>query len=204
MPRDVLNREQIIKAAISLLDSEGVKGLSMRRLGRLLGGATTAAYWHIQSRENLLALAADYVWQEVVLPDCKTIGWREATRTFAWDTYTLLNQHPWLMIAMVEHNAYGINRARHQEYCYIILEDAGFTDAALDSAVSVLLTFIFGTAFAESMDGEEAALIANQIPRLQTRIMERSKLNPDAAKKDNFTFGLNVVIDGLKARLEAE
>ena len=33
MPRDTLTREQIVRAAVDLLDSEGLEGLNMRALG---------------------------------------------------------------------------------------------------------------------------------------------------------------------------
>ena len=69
VPRDTLTREQILKAAIDLLDAEGLEGLNMRALGNLLGSAATAVYWHIGSKENLLALAGDQVWNEIPLPD---------------------------------------------------------------------------------------------------------------------------------------
>src|SRR6266508_2568342 len=44
MPRDTLTREQIVRAAIELMDAEGVEGLSMRRLGKRLGSAATAVF----------------------------------------------------------------------------------------------------------------------------------------------------------------
>ena len=57
MPRDTLNREQVVNAAIDLLDSEGLEGLNMRALGKRLGSAATAVYWHVGSKDNLIALA---------------------------------------------------------------------------------------------------------------------------------------------------
>src|SRR5947209_15413288 len=59
MPRDTLTREQIVSAAIDLLDAEGLEGLNMRALGQRLGSAATSVYWHVGSKDNLIALAAD-------------------------------------------------------------------------------------------------------------------------------------------------
>jgi len=42
MPRDTLTSEQIVKAAIELLDAEGLEGLNMRALGQRLGSAASA------------------------------------------------------------------------------------------------------------------------------------------------------------------
>jgi AcrR family transcriptional regulator len=66
MPRDTFPREQIIQAAV---DTEGVDGLNMRRLGVQLGAAATAVYWHVKSKDDLVVLAADHVWGEIELPE---------------------------------------------------------------------------------------------------------------------------------------
>src|ERR1041384_8308676 len=76
MPRDTLTREQIVSAAIDLLDGEGLEGLNMRPLGQRLVSAATPVYWHVGSKDNLIALAADQVWSEIARPDPDTAGWR--------------------------------------------------------------------------------------------------------------------------------
>src|SRR4029077_8012002 len=45
MPRDTLTREQIVSAAIDLLDADGLEGLNMRALGQRLGSAAPAVLW---------------------------------------------------------------------------------------------------------------------------------------------------------------
>jgi hypothetical protein len=52
----------------------------MRALGTRLHSAATAVYWHVGSRERLIALAADRAWAEVELPDPAGVGWRTAAR----------------------------------------------------------------------------------------------------------------------------
>ncbi|TDC08417.1 TetR/AcrR family transcriptional regulator [Nonomuraea longispora] len=67
MPRDTLTKEQIVRAAIEVLDAEGVHGLNMRRLGAQLGCAATAVYHHVRSKDKLVVLAADHVFGEIAL-----------------------------------------------------------------------------------------------------------------------------------------
>src|SRR5260370_8842928 len=76
MPRDTLTREKIIKAAIDLLDSEGLEGFNIRALGSRLGSAATAIYWHVGSKDNLIALAPDQAWNEIALSDLAATAWR--------------------------------------------------------------------------------------------------------------------------------
>src|SRR5215475_920818 len=83
MPRDTLTRDQIVRAAIDLLDAEGLEGLNMRSLGKHLGSAATAVYWHVGSKDDLIALAADRAWHEIALPDLDTTGWRTAATQMA-------------------------------------------------------------------------------------------------------------------------
>ena len=81
MPRDTLTREQIVRTAIALLDAEGLEGFSMRGLGARLGSAATAVYWHVKSKDDLVRLAGDEVWNEIELPDLRAVDWRTAATT---------------------------------------------------------------------------------------------------------------------------
>ena len=52
--RSPLDRNRVVRAAIELIDEEGIHALSMRRLGRRLDVEAMSLYAHVQSRENLL------------------------------------------------------------------------------------------------------------------------------------------------------
>ena len=83
VPRDTLTREQVVDAAIDLLDTDGLEGLNMRALGTRLDSAATAVYWHVGNKDNLIALAADQAWNEIELPDPTAVGWRTAAGEMA-------------------------------------------------------------------------------------------------------------------------
>jgi AcrR family transcriptional regulator len=59
---------------VDLLDGDGLEGLNIRALGRRLGSAATAIYWHVGSKDNLISLAADQAWNEIALPDPDLAG----------------------------------------------------------------------------------------------------------------------------------
>src|ERR1051326_5287798 len=99
MTRDTLTREQIVNVATELLDADGLEGLNLRELGRRLGSAATAVYWHGGSKDNLIALAGDRAWNEIALPDLTTTDWRTAASAMATDLYAMLGRHPWLLQA---------------------------------------------------------------------------------------------------------
>jgi AcrR family transcriptional regulator len=223
MTRDTLTREQIVRAAIDLLDAEGLEGLNMRALGRRLGSAATAVYWHVGSKENLIALAADQAWNEVVRPGLSADGWRIAATEMATGLYAMLTRHPWLLQAFGSYLMFGPGKARHDDHNLAIYEAAGFTGAGADRAVTTVFTFVLGNALGAaatasltrklSRDGgnadelirdamAQAREIAAQFPRLRARL-GTAVADYGAGPDDSFEFGLHAILDGLAAQLAA-
>jgi len=221
MARDTLTREQIIDAVIELLDSEGLEGLNMRTLGKQLGSAATAVYWHVGSKDNLIALAGNEAWNEITLPNLTTVDWRTAATRMATDLHAMLIRHPWLVRAFGSLLLFGPGKARHDDHNLAIYEAAGFTGARVDQAAATVFTFVLGNALGPaaaaslsrrlSRDGGDAgeqmrdsmakaAEIAAQFPRLRDRV-ETAAAQYGAAPDESFEFGLQAILDGLDAQL---
>jgi AcrR family transcriptional regulator len=215
MPRETLNRDQIVEVAIELLDDEGVEGLSMRRLGKRLNSAATAMYWHVGSKENLVVLAADRVWGEIELLDPVRTGWRTAARALVQDTYAMVKRHPWLVPAISTYFVHGPGMARFQNHSYAVYEAAGFKGRDLDWAVNTAFTFVAGTALLDATQAAAAKAkasdpadrtdeIAAQYPRLRERTAVLSGADAAELLSRSFAFGLDTILDGLEARLCGE
>ena len=223
MARETLSREQIVTAALDLLDAEGLEGMNMRALGKRLHSAATAVYWHVGSRESLIALAADRAWAEVELPDPAAVGWRTAACQMATSEHAMLIRHPWLVQAFGSYQLYGPGKARHDDHSIAVYEAAGFAGAEADQATSAVFTFVLGnalglaatTSFTRKLGrdgGDVQALVqanraevlelAAQFPRLRARL-ELPSVGYGAAPDGSFAFGLQAVLDGLAARLAA-
>ncbi|MCD0481740.1 TetR/AcrR family transcriptional regulator C-terminal domain-containing protein [Streptacidiphilus sp. ASG 303] len=219
MPRNTLTREQILTAAIALLDAEGLEGLSMRALGQRLGSAATAVYWHVGSKDNLIALAGDQLWHDIALPDPDEVGWRTAATVMAGDLYAMLTRHPWLLQAFGSFLMFGPGKARHDDHLLAIYEAAGFAGPAADQAAAAVFTFVLGNALgpaataslarklrregssAEQAIGGaqvEAREIAAPFPRLRARLDTHSA-DHGAAPGGTFQIGLRAILDGLEA-----
>jgi AcrR family transcriptional regulator len=222
MPRDTLTREQIVRAAIDLLDAEGLEGLNMRALGKRLGSAATAVYWHVGSKDNLIALAADEAWSEVSLPDPTAIDWRTAAAAMATDLHAMLTRHPWLVQAFGSFLLFSRGKARHDDHTLAVYEAAGFTGARADQAAATVFIFVLGNALGavaaaslarklnrNGADAQElmresiakAREIATQFPRLRTRLDTSAATDYSAAPDNTFEFGLQAILDGLEAQL---
>ncbi|MBT2395972.1 TetR/AcrR family transcriptional regulator [Streptomyces sp. ISL-100] len=224
MPRDTLTRDQIIRTAIELLDAEGLEGLNMRSLGKRLNSAATAVYWHVKNKDNLVLLAGDQVWDEITLPDLRTVDWRTAGTSMAVDLYAMLGRHPWLVQAFGSHLFYGEGKARHDDHSLAVYEAAGFAGAQADQAAGAVFTFVLGNALSASAaasltrrlsrDGgnaqellqdtmTRATEIAMRFPRLRGRLETAGAADYAGAPEESFEFGLQALFDGLEDRLAA-
>jgi AcrR family transcriptional regulator len=221
MARETLTRDQIVKAALELLDAEGLEGLNMRALGRQLDSAATAVYWHVGTKEDLISLAGDRAWAEVELPDPAELGWREAASRMAASLYAMLSRHTWLVQAFGAYPMYGPGKARHDEHSLALYEAAGFVGAEVDQAAATVFTFVLGSALGpaaaasfgrklakhgdveERLQASQAAAIevAKQFPRLRTRI-ETPSADYASGPEGGFEFGLRAVLDGLERQIE--
>jgi AcrR family transcriptional regulator len=219
-----LTRDQIVRAAVELLDADGIDGLSMRRLGGRLGSAATAVYWHVKDKANLVVLAADAVWAEVELPDVDAAGWRNAAEAMAHGLYAMIVRHPWLVPAMSTHLLYGPGKARHDDHALAIYEAAGFTGQDAEQALKVVFTHVLGLALGtvseaawkarlQRTGGDEEEQIrdltaqATEIAAERPRLRDRSETWDDAdvapTPEQDLDFGLRTILDGLQARLDA-
>ncbi len=193
----------------------------MRALGQRLGSAATAVYWHVGSKDNLIALASDRAWHEIALPDPAAVGWRAAATQMATELHAMLTRHPWLVQAFGSFLAYGPGKARHDDHSLAIYEAAGFSGPQADQAMTTVFTFVLGNALgpaasaslarklgrgganAEELLAEHLARtrqIASRFPRLRARL-DTTAGDYAAASEHSFQFGLQAILDGLQARL---
>ncbi|GAA3903653.1 hypothetical protein GCM10022244_12330 [Streptomyces gulbargensis] len=221
MARNTLTPDQIVRAAIELLDDEGLDGLNMRSLGARLGTAATAVYWHIKTKDELVRLAGDAVWHEVELPDLDATGWRPAAAAMAGSMHAMLTRHPWLGQAFGSHLLYGPGKSRHDDHSLALYEKAGFAPADADRAAATVFVYVLGSALgaaaqvsltrrlSRSGDPEKeladtmaaATEVAMNFPRLRERLGGTAATEYLAAPDRTFEFGLETILDGFEAQL---
>src|ERR1044072_8786066 len=94
--RETLSRGQIVKTAMTILDEEGVAGLSMRKLGTRLAAGATSLYWYVDTKDDLVDLLIDEVWGEIDVPEPELAGWRSGALLFGHSLRSAVLRHPWL------------------------------------------------------------------------------------------------------------
>ncbi|KGN37528.1 TetR family transcriptional regulator [Knoellia subterranea] len=79
-----LTRADVIDAAMGILDEYGLESLSMRRLATALDVQPGALYWHVKSKQDLLAAIADRILASVPIspPDASPTAVRDVAIAF--------------------------------------------------------------------------------------------------------------------------
>ncbi|WP_127497968.1 TetR/AcrR family transcriptional regulator C-terminal domain-containing protein [Actinoplanes solisilvae] len=217
-----LSREQIVRAALELLDAEGPAGLSMRRLGTRLGSGATSLYWHVANKDELLELAVDEVLGEVYVPELGDTSWRVAASISANGMRSALLRHPWVIGLLGQHPTLGPNAMRMGERLVALFLAAGFEGMALSHATAVLNAHAIGSATSEAAvtaalkrTGKTYEEVAEDIEPYLERLAPDNpnyekwrtetgplRRDPEKVLEETYAFGLERVLDGLELWLE--
>ncbi|MCY1140719.1 TetR/AcrR family transcriptional regulator C-terminal domain-containing protein [Actinoplanes sp. Pm04-4] len=213
-----LSREQIVRAAIDLLDAEGPAGLSMRRLGTKLGSGATSLYWHVANKDELLELAVDEVLGEVYVPEPGDTTWRMGASISANGMRSALLRHPWVIGLLGLHPTLGPNAMRMGERLVTLFTAAGFSGMPLSHATALLNAHAIGSATSEAAiksamkrtgkTWEEVAedvepyleRLAPDNPNYEKWRKETGPMrnDPDQVLEETYAFGLERLLDGLE------
>jgi len=208
-----LTRERILSAASDLADAGGLATLTMRKLGQALGVEAMSLYNHVANKDDLLNGMVDLVFEEVGLPP-GDIDWKEAMRQRASTVRAVLARHPWALGLMESRLTPGPATLRHHDAVIGCLRAAGFSIALTAHAYSALDSYIYGFALQQTQlpfkSPEEAAAMAetflqhfpaDTFPHLAELTVQHI-LQPGYDYADEFTFGLDLLLDGLEQRKE--
>lgn len=93
-----LDRDRVIAAAIDFIDTEGLPGLTMRRLGGRLGVEAMAMYRYVPGKEDLLdavveSLVTAMAHDDEVLSE-PTDGWQDFLQRLAHGVRRVALEHP--------------------------------------------------------------------------------------------------------------
>ncbi|MEU4578573.1 TetR/AcrR family transcriptional regulator C-terminal domain-containing protein [Nonomuraea sp. ATR24] len=139
-----LSRERIIEAALHIADTQGLRRLTMRRLGDALEVEAMAIYHHLpRGKEALMDALAEHVTAVQVEP---AGTWQETARAWCRASREVLRDHPGVLaLALTKPPKGGTAVAIGEQISQ--LADAGLPDAA--DAVRSLRAFVFGSVAVE-------------------------------------------------------
>jgi AcrR family transcriptional regulator len=143
----MLHRDDILTAAVAVIDTEGLEALTMRRLGAALGVTAMSLYRHFDGRDavlsgvvNHLAATADFVPHP---------AWPEALHSFASGYRAMLLRHPRAVALLAAH---PVDAERGREFVAPLLTAfarAGIDDERAVTIVQSVAVFTLGHALAQ-------------------------------------------------------
>lgn len=183
MPRLPLTRRRILRAALKLIDRDGLDALSMRKLGAMLGVEGMALYRHVGNKEQLLEGVAELLLEELDVSPAPSDSWIDAWHAIARSYRRLARSHAGAFRLLALSPLTTAARFERAQAPVGILREAGFSEVGAQRAFRTLLSYADGYLLRElaADDGE---------------------LTPDEADAA-FDFGIDTILAGLQRDLPA-
>jgi AcrR family transcriptional regulator len=210
--REPLSRERIIQAALAIMDLEGLDAITMRRVGRELGVEAMSLYNHVHDKDDLLDGITEEVLREFRMPSAE--DWWEAARLAAHEFRRLLLAHPNVITLLTEREKPFTNTDSLgvYEFTLDLFRSAGLSVPDAAKAFHVFGGYILGSVTMElglmvGGPSDEAHAQAHQeMARLVAagdlpRMSEAMPYLVDCDLDEQFDFGLDLLIEGLRARV---
>ncbi len=206
-----LSREAIVRKAMEMLDEHGLAKLSMRKLAAELGAAPMSLYWHVPTKDALIELCLDEIYGEFPLP-APDADWEPALREMMHALRRIALEHPWWLRGIGQFTTIGPNAVAMADSMLEPMRAAGLSAVEASLSVSTVSSFVLGFATAEvnfvGSGGTESrppdlAKIADLYRDKHPRYIEMLDEPSLWSLGGQFEFGLDCVIDGIKARVAA-
>jgi AcrR family transcriptional regulator len=205
--RTTLSREAIVRAAIAIADAEDIEAVSIRRIAADLGARAMSIYTYIERKEDLLALMADEVAGEVVVPGELPADWREATLVIARRERAAVQRHPWMIDLAARRTLAGQIgpwMLRHLEQSIAALDGLDADDVLKYKLIAAVSDYTTGFVVREAREraqrdvAEVAAYLrqvaaSGEFPHLAAML----GAGPPTMEDNNFEQGLVWLMDGL-------
>jgi AcrR family transcriptional regulator len=212
-PRRALTEDEILDAALSLLDSGGVQAASIRGIAATVGVAPNAVYTYFPDKAAVVKALVERLLGEVdhdVFAD-RERPWRERVEALALDLRDHLSAHPGAVSLMIGGPMDGPHALALNERLLQLLADAGLqpTDAA--RASYLLIVHVFGSIALEvaalhsggPLPPERERIAARELALSATPVEHFPRSAAAAAtmagyiSTEQYLWGLHRLLDGL-------
>ncbi|MFJ2032161.1 TetR/AcrR family transcriptional regulator C-terminal domain-containing protein [Streptosporangium sp. NPDC087985] len=186
-----LSRERIIEAALHIADSQGLRRLTMRRLGDALQVEAMAIYHHLpRGKDALMDALAEHVTSVHAEPG---ETWQDSARAWCRASRAALREHPGVLALALTKPAKGRAAIAVREQTDQ-LADAGLPDAA--RAVRAMRAYVFGAVAVEVQQSGWAEPMGEDDEPWRPP----SRGGGSTAADEDFELGLDALLAGLTSR----
>ncbi|RSM39626.1 GntR family transcriptional regulator [Amycolatopsis balhimycina DSM 5908] len=214
-----LTREQLVRTAIAIADTEGLGALSMRGVAARLGVAAMAPYRYVRGKDELVLLMADAAFGERGYPAKPSGDWRERLTLGGRTLWSLFRRHPWLaQLGPITRPLPLRNLATHGEWALSALAELGVDAATLCNLHVLFFSHVQGMAV--HLEREQNALASSGLteedwmdhqgpavtamaaghPTFARMLADLTETGYDLVLDDIFELGMRALLDGLALR----
>jgi len=214
--RAPLTREQIVRAALRIVQTEGIDGVSMRRVAAEFETGPSSLYAHVTNKDELLQLMFDEMCGMVPVPEVQPGRWKEQISELARAGHRVMIEHNDLARAALATIPTGPNAMRISNAMLGILLAAGIPPRQAGWAMDRIFLYITADAYehsiwlgempaegsakatyVETLIAEVAAHFERQPEDQYPHIRKYARELTDGEPGERFEFGLAMLIDGL-------
>lgn len=202
-PRRLLSREQIVAAALELIDSDGLDDFSTRKLAAALGVRGPSLYNYFATKDEILQAAANEVIAKVDIEMLGRQNWATALRDWARSYRAALAAHPNIVPFLARGPGRRPAALAMADAVFGALVDAGWPPSRATRIGALMRYFVAGSALGSFAYGFPADpdVYVGRYPHLQQQahlLTEHQRQVDEGA----FEMGLSALLEGLKQEYE--
>lgn len=185
------SRDDLVAAALRLLDDHGLADLSMRRVAGELGLQPSALYHHVSNKQQLLGLVSDALLERAFHPgpattwDTRLVAVAAALR----DALLAFRDGAELVASTI---AFGLGGRAPYDALVSALDGSDVSAGQRPTAARTVLHYVLGQTLQE-----QTRLQADSLGALPTGV------SGPAVEESDFLDGLAMVVDGVRVRAAA-
>jgi AcrR family transcriptional regulator len=214
-PRRALTEDEILDAALGLLDDGGANAASVRGIAAKVGVAPNAVYTYFPDKAAVEKALVERLLGEVdhgVFTD-RTMPWRQRVESLALELRARLTAHPGAVTLMIGGPMDGPHALALNERLLEVLADAGLdpTDAA--RSAYLLIVYVFGAIALEVAAAHQPGPLPSEAQRIADRRLAFAATPADHYSRtaaaaatlaayistDQYVWGLRRLLDGITA-----
>lgn len=205
--RGGLSRERIVRAAVAMIERDGVDSVSMRRLAAELGVATMSLYNHVPNKAALLDDIAEFILTDMQFAADPGADWREQTRALCRSFREIARRFPRSVLVVITRQPRSAVGLRPVEIALAATREAGFDGQVAVRLVRTFVSFVLGSlvnevGVAEASGQDVPDLTAHAAALDQAGYHNVRDLLPVLTRHDHqadFEFGLELLIGAMEA-----
>ena len=213
--------EAVVKAAIEILDAEGLEGVTLRRLAAKLGVKASTLYWYFKDKQDIVddmaqaILTTDELNDVTAPPD--TADWANWLADLAHSVRNALIAHREGGRVVAGASLFRAHTlAKIAILATQVLNEAGFDTFNANLAVATVFNYVWGSVIEEQAGTGTEHQHEHLPPDVQKAVLDKFGLKDTQfinhvtverskhTETEEFDWGLQVIIRGLRATLNKE